>query len=91
MKLKQNNKWGKNRDNNTERNAVIAHENDHWNAWAAVEAYIEMLNSREGEFLFFCKTRAQTMQKEVNDLISKAKYETESYDEDGRNQGGMSH
>ena len=50
-----------------------------------------MLNSREGEFLFFCKTRAQEMQKEVNELISKAKYETESYDEDGKNQGGMSH
>ena len=33
----------------------------------------------------------EQMRKEVNELISKAKYETESCDEDGKNQGGLSH
>ena len=91
MRLSQyHSKWGFNRSNQTERNATIAHENDHWVAWYPVENYINDLNNREGEFLFFCKTRAAEMKKELEELIKEAKKETQSYDDPGLNQGGVS-
>ena len=90
MRLTQyDSKWGKSRSNQVERNATIAHENDHWVVWNPVEQYIAELNKREGEFLFFFGTRAAKMQKKLYELIKKARDSTHIFDQNGMNQGGM--
>ena len=73
-------KWGSVRSNAKEREATIAHENDHWSAWADVEKYINMVNEKDGKFLFFCKTRAKKMQEELRKLVQQAEIRDKSFD-----------
>ena len=83
-------KWGKPRSNDREREATIAHENDHWDAWAEVETYIDRLNSMDGSFLFFCSSRANRMHAELKKLIDEATSKSRRFDTaPGMNQGGM--
>ena len=82
-------KWGENRSNAVERNATIAHEEDHWNAWKDVESFIDRLNSLEGAFYFRCETKAAELMRELQFLIQRAKAETQRYDDSDTNQGGM--
>lgn len=73
-------KWGSVRSNAKEREATIAHENDHWRAWSDVEKYINMVNEKDGKFLFFCKTRASKMQEELRKLAQQAEIRDKSFD-----------
>ena len=73
-----------------EREATIAHENDHWKSWSKVESYIHELNSMDGKFMFFCNSKARSLATELNRLIREATRESDRYDnEPGMNQGGM--
>lgn len=73
-------KWGSPRTNAREREATIAHENDHYQTYIAFETVLSTLNSMECKCCSQCGTWATTLTSEEASIYSAAVAHSQSFD-----------
>jgi hypothetical protein len=82
-------KWGKPRSNEREREATIAHENDHWKSWLPYEKLLEELNALDGKILKSCSKFRETFANQAEELERIIHIRSKLFDSVPWNQGGM--
>jgi hypothetical protein len=82
-------KWGTPRSNARDREATIAHEEDHWHSWLPYESFLMDLNALDGKRMRDCKKWLNTFGDQARELERLIRIKSELFDTAPWNQGGM--
>ena len=73
-------KWGSPRTNAREREAAIAHENDHWDTFMAFEKALVSLNNRDGTTCCNCRNWARELENKIKEIYNDAQLHSQLFD-----------
>jgi len=82
-------KWGTQRSNEREREATIAHENDHWNSYKLLVNFLTELNRLDDQKLNDCEQFSKTFRDQFDSLFKLSTERSKLFDTAPWNQGGM--
>ena len=83
-------KWGTPRSNESERQATLSHEMDHWKSYDALFAYLKKINTFDWKFLGgCCDDLAKNFKKSIQRFYEVTQTKSRTFDVAPNNQGGM--